>query len=1344
MSQNYQVNYDINVFAEDAVQAIGRFTMAAEQLKKASAPFQKLNQKINNLKSNISSLSKVKAEVFINTKQAELKIDRLQEKLNRLMATAKSLNMTVGAGGGGGAAVSRARAASRSAVATSVSRAKAPSFSNDPVIANWQRMQQKYTQKAQAIKGNASFFGRSYKNDPLYEKYMRYSNAAGRRIASIQHPAMYEAWTNKQSPNYIPPPVAPIRGSRGKTGHSVMRTRPSGGRSLFPNALGYKTLGATPLDVGGMGAVDMLKGMGVAYGLMGIGTSIGNAISDATEYDNIIQTTKNILGSHDTGENFEGRFRAMEHNIRNIGVKTKFTAPEVASASKFLAMAGLNIDEINKSIRPIADIALIADTDIGETADVVTNIMTAYGLGADKMRDIADKMTMTFTMSNTTLPEMAESYKYFASIARANNWSFDETTGMIGVLGDAGLKGSHAGTTIRQLINNLIKPTKGQKAALDRFGVNTKNSDGTLRSPFEIFKDLAAAGAQSSTFDLFRVTAAQGGVSLMQSVEKWNKIIEENRNAAGISSRLAEAKQNTVQGLWAQVTSMFTEGTMMAFESVRPEVVDMLKSVTDWLSTDESRNRIKAFANDIVSFAKVLGEITTQFIGFYEAFRGPILWLLKFQLQMWPVVWTLRVFKSGVLGVLGVIKSFNVISSVTAKIGLFAVTVSRAAKSMFLMNKAAYGNGAMGGIGGMIMHPMRTIGYLGRSGRNGAPINPDVWNRYQNIYGGKSFGGIFSSRPNPIFSQVGIGLGGVAGSLLGYNIGNSINEDYGGLIGGAIGGIGGSLLFTPGVAAALFSNPIGWVAAAGLAIGGAVYYYHQYREKIQECTAANNEFISSTQSINGINYSEHATMADKYLSIVYNKQLDTNRAIGEHINLMREQLGLMKQAEEEIKDATPFKESHKEIFDNANGSFGALSNLSDWVNAVGGIGYNVNDMAMSVLSQPFLNAAGRSEDHLMFNGIDYGLSSKNAYNQIAASRLLYALGRDTSEGSQLRSLIDSYQSRILKAASPEDFFAVIKDLNAYANGLAWYQGSDKWTMRQIGENTMEQNRMGYHYVMALRQGLYDQFMWNNPQTPLANQLSALQAILSLAEKQQEVSDSILEKYLLNGGIDIFNKERYGSFGSDQFMRYFGWYNNQWNSGTYTYMNQQTGKLETITLTAEEARKHFLTFHQQIIDAVNLLSPKIQPYFSKFVNSPIWGYGDQNTIPSQDGQTVVVNGRKYTRTNGKWQSDVMVERPYSDDEMRQMQQSATKNATETAKPSTYKNKLTGADQSNYKSHYSNNTAAPKQVIVKIENLMNVKSIDLTNADNVAVIDNVKQQLTQALIDVVHDFDETYHG
>lgn len=1341
MAQNYVVNYDINVFAEDAVQAIGRFTMASEQLKKASAPFQKLNQKINSLKANISSLGKVKAEVFINTKQAEAKIDRLQGKLERLMATARSLNMTVGAGGGSVAgATSRGRAASRTTtVATGGGNGRRVSSTlnrpsmKDPVVQRWERLQSSYAARAKLIRDNAAMFGWNYKTDPLYQRYMEQSRKAGTRAFARQNPGVMNAWTAARE-NFVEPTPVPRGRARGGTRVAPVRARY---RSLYPNALGYKMLGATPMDVGGIGAVDILKGMGIAYGIAGLGTGIGSAISSATEYDNIMQTTKNILGSHDNRDNFEGRFHAMERNVRQIGVKTKFTAPEVADASRFLAMAGLNIEEINSAIRPITDIALIADTDLGETADVVTNIMTAYGMGANQMRDIADKMTMTFTMSNTTLPEMAESYKYFASIARANNWSFDETTGMIGILGDAGLKGSHAGTTIRQLMNNLLKPSKSQKAALDRFGVTARNADGTLRSPYAIFKDLAEAGAQSSTFDLFRVTAAQGGVSLMQSVEKWDKIIEENRKSSGISTRLAEAKQNTVQGLWAQTTSMFTEGAMQAFEAVRPQIADMLKSVTEWLGTDDARSRIKAFAEDILNFARILGDFTKTIMDFYEKFRKPIMLFLELQLRMWPVIYGLRVLKSAWYAVLGAIRLTQGFGAFINGFVTLAANIRRSTAAMMAFRRA---NASMGW-GGALNFGAATMAH-------GKEISPAVWERYQRMYGGRggAMGGMgrgMGVAPG-VWGSIRTGIGGIVGGGLGYAIGNSIDEENGGMWGSIIGGIGGGLLAAPGVATALFSNPIGWVAAIGLAVGGAAYYFHKYHEAIDVATQANNDFISSTNTINGINYSEHATMADKYLSIVYNKQLDTNRAIGEHINLMREQLGLMKQAEQEIKDATPFKESNKETFENASAAFGKFSNKDEWIAAIGGFAIDLNDPQMAVERRKWQHANGHDYYHLMFNGVDYGeYETKNAFSQIAASRLLYSLGRDTSEGSQLRELIDSYQARILQAATPQDFYAVIKDLTSYAQSLQYYKGSEYWNMSQIGENSMATNRMSYHYVTALQKGLYDQFMWNNPQTALATQLADLQKILTAHETQQEVTTDLLGNFLLHGGIDIFNSQRYGAFGSDQFMKYFGWYDNQWHSGTYTYLNQQTGKLEQVTLTADEARRHFLTFHQQIIDMVNKLSPKIQPYFNSFVNSPIWGFGDPNG--SQSGSEKTLNGVKYTWQNGKWVPESghgpLVD--MTDAEMQQALQRQNPGGNTPVIPRVGGG-TGGANQSNYKSHYNNNSAAPKQVIVKIENLMNVKSIDLTNPDNAAVINDVKQQLTQALIDVVHDFDETYHG
>ena len=116
----------------------------------------------------------------------------------------------------------------------------------------------------------------------------------------------------------------------------------------------------------------------------------------------------------------------------------------------------------------------------------------------------------------------------------------------------------------------------------------------------------------------------------------------------------------------------------------------------------------------------------------------------------------------------------------------------------------------------------------------------------------------------------------------------------------------------------------------------------------------------------------------------------------------------------------------------------------------------------------------------------------------------------------------------------------------------------------------------------------------------------------------------------------------------------------------------------------------------------------------------------------------MDGVKYTFRNGQWVPDNGVMLPMSDADM-QKKLVAQNNGTPTTTTTTG-----GSKSSDYKSHYNNNSAAPKQVIVKIENLMNVESVDLSNPDNAAVIADLKSQLTQALVDVVHDFDETYHG
>ena len=172
-------------------------------------------------------------------------------------------------------------------------------------------------------------------------------------------------------------------------------------------------------------------------------------------------TVQSILKTTDKDTStFDQRFSDMSKNIRKVGVDTKFTTTEVAGAAKYLGMAGLNIEDINNSIKPIANLAIIGDAPLDRMADIVTNIQTAYGLDSSKMGQISDILTSVTTSTNTNVLEMGEAMKFAAPMMSMAKISFNEATAAIGALGNAGLKGTVAGTALRAMMTRLLNPTK--------------------------------------------------------------------------------------------------------------------------------------------------------------------------------------------------------------------------------------------------------------------------------------------------------------------------------------------------------------------------------------------------------------------------------------------------------------------------------------------------------------------------------------------------------------------------------------------------------------------------------------------------------------------------------------------------------------------------------------------------------------------------------------------------------------------------------------------------------------------------------------------------------------------
>lgn len=494
----------------------------------------------------------------------------------------------------------------------------------------------------------------------------------------MQKASVAVPWTLQSQINKLEGDVAKANGvgqptqSRG-TGMVPMRTgqpKPFFDRS---RRWAYPFTGQTSFGVRTPMAVDMAKGMGVMFAIGGAMSAIGSSFSQTMEYQNTMRTTQAIL-QNGTDSYSQNSFKNMEATVRNVGVKTKFSAPEVASAARFLAMAGYDIDAINAAIRPIADLALIGDSDLGETADKMTNIMTTFQIAPDRMREAANIMATTATRSNTDLMMLAESAKYGGGVAnmygRNDPNLFADTMALFGVMSNAGIQASSAGTALRMMYQNLFKPNKNQKAVLDMmkqsYGITTLKEDGSYRAMSDILIEMAQRIPEnqmaSIVGNLFRITAQPGAAATLLAAAGGDKGVAEeigtgieavsnkmsskaglsslvslmlaNRNSVNgnISGAIAEEKQNTISGLWAQVTSTFTEGIVQAFENRQGGFEEMLKKLRDYLAKPETIQMMQNLLDLIIEIGKVMAWFVKIWASLYNAAPGLIKFWITFQM----------------------------------------------------------------------------------------------------------------------------------------------------------------------------------------------------------------------------------------------------------------------------------------------------------------------------------------------------------------------------------------------------------------------------------------------------------------------------------------------------------------------------------------------------------------------------------------------------------------------------------------------------------------------------------------------------------------------------------------
>lgn len=209
----------------------------------------------------------------------------------------------------------------------------------------------------------------------------------------------------------------------------------------------------------------------------------GVAIKTASDFDAAMSKVAAVSGA--TGNEFE----QLRAKAREMGAKTKFSASEAAEAMNYMAMAGWKTNEMLSGIEGIMNLAAASGEDLATTSDIVTDALTAFGLTAKDSGHFADILAAASSNANTNVSMMGETFSYAAPIAGALGFSAEDTASAIGLLANAGIKSSQAGTVLRTIMNNLAGDVKLSGRAIGEVSIATTNADGSMRSLRDILAD---------------------------------------------------------------------------------------------------------------------------------------------------------------------------------------------------------------------------------------------------------------------------------------------------------------------------------------------------------------------------------------------------------------------------------------------------------------------------------------------------------------------------------------------------------------------------------------------------------------------------------------------------------------------------------------------------------------------------------------------------------------------------------------------------------------------------------------------------------------------------------------
>lgn len=338
-------------------------------------------------------------------------------------------------------------------------------------------------------------------------------------------------------------------------------------------------------------------------GLRALGNALEDVAKTGMEFEASMSMVKAV--SNVTGKTFTD----LTNLAREYGGATVFSASECADGLNYMAMAGWNAKQMAAGLPSVLNLASVSGIGLAGTSDIVTDALTAFGMKAEDSGHFADVLAVASSNANTNVAMMGETFKYVAPVAGALGYTVDDMAVGIGLMANAGIKASQAGTSLRTFLSNLTEPTDKQAAAMRELGISITDSTGKMKPFITLAGDLRTSFAnlsEAQKASYASILAGSEGMSGLLAIvnaadSDFENLTDAVNNADGACDRMAETMTDNLSGGMKELSSAAEDAKIEIYDAVKPMIKDALPGIKGFFAW------IKDNAGSIGNLLKPIG-----------------------------------------------------------------------------------------------------------------------------------------------------------------------------------------------------------------------------------------------------------------------------------------------------------------------------------------------------------------------------------------------------------------------------------------------------------------------------------------------------------------------------------------------------------------------------------------------------------------------------------------------------------------------------------------------------------------------------------------------------------------